>query len=290
VIEGYPNKRTNDGETIGLALGGGGARGFGHIPVFRALEELGLKPGCVTGTSIGALMGAGFCAGMDSHDMEEYCLSSFGSLSKIISRFWRIRPKNLSEWKRRGVRLAQFQIGEIFPSFLPEIIPATFEDLSIPLGVVAADIISGEMVVIREGDLPLGLAASAALPGVFAPVPYGERLLVDGGVCNPVPVDCFSMPVDMTIGVDITGFEAGVFATRSPSLIESLLVATMLSQRALTAERLKTHKTDLMLYPPVEGIYVLDFIKTREIMTHVLGFKEAAKHAIADMMTARNKG
>jgi len=282
------NNVATGGETIGLALGGGGARGFGHIPVFRALEELGLKPSFVAGTSIGALMGAGFCAGMDSHEMEDYCLRSFGSLSEVLSRFWRIRPKSLSELKRRGgIRLSQFHLEEILPSFLPEMMPETFEGLKVPLSVVAVDIILGEVVVIREGNLQQGLAASAALPGVFAPVAYGERLLVDGGVCNPVPLDCFGSPVDITIAVDITGFEAGEFANRAPSLVESLLIATMMSQRALTAARLAAYKTDLVLYPPVDGIYVLNFIKAREIMARVLDFKEEAKRAIAQVMEER---
>jgi len=119
---------------------------------------------------------------------------------------------------------------------------------------------------------------------VNLPLPW--RLLVDGGVCNPVPVDCFGSPVDITIAVDITGFEAGSFADHPPSLVESLLVATMMSQRALTAARLATYKTDLVLYPPVGGIYVLNFIKAREIMARVMDFKEEAKRAIAHMMEA----
>jgi len=287
VAETNSNNMAGHGEKIGLALGGGGARGFGHIPVFRALEELGLKPACVAATSIGALMGAGFCAGIDSHEMEDYCLRSFGSLGEVFSRFWRIRPKSLSELKRRGgIRLSQFHLEEILPSFLPEIVPETFEGLDVPLSVVAVDIILGEVVVIREGSLQKGLAASAALPGVFAPVSHEGRLLVDGGVCNPVPVDCFGSPVDITIAVDITGFEAGSFANNPPSLVESLLVATMMSQRALTAARLATYKTDLVLYPPVGGIYVLNFIKVREIMARVMDFKEEAKRAIAHMMEA----
>jgi len=129
------------------------------LPVFRALEELGLKPACVAGTSIGALMGAGFCAGMDSHEMEDYCLRSFGSLGEVFSRFWRIRPKSLSELKRRGgIRLSQFHLEEILPSFLPETVPETFEGLDVPLSVVAVDIILGEVVVLREFAITLAIA------------------------------------------------------------------------------------------------------------------------------------
>lgn len=272
-----------EGEKIGLALGGGGARGMGHIPIIMAMEELGLKPHKIAGTSIGGLVGAAIASGMSGTDLEDYFLKTFSKIGDVAGTLWSIRPTSFSELWERGFKLSQFSLEEILRGFLPDCVPFDFADLKIPLSVVAADILSGNMVVMEDGDLRSAIAASAALPGVFAPVRRNGNLLVDGAVCNPVPVDCIGSSVDKIIAIDIIGFEENLHMNKKPSTLETLFAANMISQRSLMNTRFSNIAPDLVLTPPVCGIYVLDFMSAKKILKRVIPYKEEAKRQIASL-------
>ncbi|WP_182417902.1 patatin-like phospholipase family protein [Bartonella sp. HY038] len=270
-------------ERIGLALGGGGARGMGHIPIIMAMEELGLKPARIAGTSIGGLVGAALASGMSGADLQDYFLKTFSKVGDVAATLWSIRPMSFQELRRRGLRLSQFSLEEILRGFLPDCVPFDFAQLQIPLSVVAADILSGEMVVMNDGDLRSAISASAALPGIFAPVRRDGYLLVDGAVCNPVPVDCIGDDVDKIIAIDIIGFEENLHMDKKPSTLETLFAANMISQRSLMNTRFLAVKPDLVLVPPVAGIYVLDFMSAKKILDRVIPYKEEAKRQIATL-------
>lgn len=272
---------------IGLALGGGGARGLGHIPVLMAMEELGLRPHAIAGTSIGGLIGAAYGSGLRAADLEAYFHNTFAQKRDVFLRLWGIRPKSLHEFMSRGLKVSQFDLELILSGFLPECIKETFEALDIALSVIAADLKSGQMVVMGDGDLHSALAASAALPGVFAPVERNGYLLVDGGICNPLPVDCFADDVDFIIAVDVGGFDADRCEQNKPTVIQSLIAANMISQRVMTAARLKYHAPHVLLAPPVCGINVLDFLHARKILDKIMPYKEEAKLQIAAAMEKR---
>jgi NTE family protein len=122
--------------TLGLVLGGGGARGLAHIPVLEAIDELGLKPTAIAGTSIGAVIGAGYASGMSGAEIRAYTLELFGKTSEIVSRLWGLRPRGISEVLSGGtfIPLDARRTADIF---LPPSIPKKFNQLSIPLTVVA---------------------------------------------------------------------------------------------------------------------------------------------------------
>jgi NTE family protein len=157
-----------------LALGSGGARGMAHIGVLSVLEREGLTPRAIAGTSMGAFIGAMYAAGTDVAEMEAGAesvgLRDVASLTTVT-----LKPGSL---------LSADRIEEQ----LRKVLPATFAELKLPFACVAADLVAGTAVVISEGDLPRAIRTSMTIPILFDPVHDGDRLLVDGGVVDPVPV------------------------------------------------------------------------------------------------------
>jgi NTE family protein len=173
---------------IGLALSGGGARGTAHLGVLKVLEREGIRPDCVVGVSAGSIVGAGYCAGLSVVEMEEVALDlQWSKLGRIV------RP-----------RLGFFD-SQRLESYMTELIgDLQFADLSIPFAAVAADILTGRLVVLQEGSVAWAVRASCALPGIFTPVEKGDQLLVDGGTINNLPVSVGrEMRADYVIAVDL---------------------------------------------------------------------------------------
>ncbi|MDD3605130.1 MAG: patatin-like phospholipase family protein, partial [Kiritimatiellae bacterium] len=161
---------------IGLALGGGAARGWAHVGVLQALEEAGLEVSCIAGTSAGALVGAVYASGR---------LREFEDLSEHMD--WK---KVLYYFSDISFARAGLVDGEKVCKMLRKYTTArNIEDLPLPYGAVTADILTGEEVVLDRGEIIDAVRASIAFPGIFTPVKIGNRLLMDGGIVNPVPVN-----------------------------------------------------------------------------------------------------
>lgn len=156
-----------------LALGSGGARGLAHIGVLRVLGEAGLRPRAVAGTSMGAYVGAMYAAGVAPTKMVEYARALAGLVSKLSAVA--LRP---------GALLRTDRVDALMRRQLP----AAFEDLDMPFGCIATDMMSGEPVAMTQGDLPKAVRASMSVPVLFDAVSDGEHLLSDGGLIDPVPV------------------------------------------------------------------------------------------------------
>jgi NTE family protein len=175
---------------IGIALGSGGARGFAHIGVLRALEEAGIRPEVVAGTSAGAVIGAAYAAGR-LDEMEKWARS-----------LDRRAVMALLDVSFRGGALRGRRVTEQVASFLPE--GDLAEVLERPYVAVATDLESGREVWIRDGSLADAIHASSAVPGVISPVLRDGRWLVDGGVVNPVPIaPCRALGAESIIAVDL---------------------------------------------------------------------------------------
>lgn len=179
-------------EKIGLALSGGSVRGAAHLGVLEVLEREGIRPACVAGASAGSVVGALYCAGMP--------LPEIARLSHQLhwSQVGRItRP-----------RLGFFDISRL-ESYMDQLLQGrTFDQLSIPFAAVAVDILRGQVVVLRQGPVARAVRASCALPGAFTPLEDGDRLLVDGGLINNLPVSVVQeMGADYIIAVDLAGME-----------------------------------------------------------------------------------
>lgn len=174
---------------IGLALGGGAARGWAHVGVIRALEEAGIRPDLICGTSVGALVGAAYAAGEIDH-FEQWVLGM--GLKEVVS-FLDVR---LNGGVLKGEKLMEF--------YRTNFVDLPIEQLAMPFGAVATSLHNGAEVWLRSGSTVEAIRASIALPGLLSPVLREEQILVDGGLVNPVPVSLArAMGADIVIAVDL---------------------------------------------------------------------------------------
>ena len=186
----------SDGAKIGYALGGGGARGLSHIGVIKVLEEHGIYPDVIAGTSIGALVGALYASGLRAGDIERALRLDLRRLALLADV--RLSFSGLVQGKR---------VASALKSFLGDL---TFSDLKIPFACVATDIVHGQQVVIRTGPVITAVRASISVPGIFTPVNVRGRYLVDGGLVNMVPVStCREMGAEYVVGVNVIPDPAG---------------------------------------------------------------------------------
>src|SRR5262245_44181723 len=174
---------------IGFALGAGSARGWAHIGVLRALTEAGIKPDLIAGCSVGAFVGAAFAAGR---------LDQLEAWALALDRKSMFR---LADFGLRGGLIKGERLTEVFRE---QFVEREFSDLPIPVAAVATDLHTGQEIWLREGRVSAAVGASIAVPGLFRPVPYDGRYLVDGSVVNPIPVSlCRAMGADIVLAVDL---------------------------------------------------------------------------------------
>lgn len=265
--------------TLAIAFGCGGARGFAHIHVIEALDELGVRPTAISGCSIGAIMGVAMASGMSGREIKEHALAAAGSQRQLLSRVWRSRPASMKEALSGGLRLGQFNLERLLRSFLPERVPDDFSALALPMKVVATDFYAGDEVVLSEGPVIEALAASASIPAVFLPVRRGDRVLVDGGLRNPVPYDHLSGAADITVAVDVAGYPEGD-GTRFPTAVEAVYGASQLLQQSVIEMKLRASPPDIFLRPRVGSYRALDFLKAKDILELSAGIKDETKRAV----------
>jgi NTE family protein len=265
--------------SFGVAFGGGGARGLAHIHVVEALYELGIKPVAIAGSSIGAIMGAGMASGMTGKDIHDYTRSILGRRAEVATRMWRARPGTFAEAVQGGLRVSQFNVERILKAFLPDTIPESFAELKIPLKVTATDYFGHKLAVFSDGDLLSALAASAAIPAVFRPVMRDGRLLIDGGIYNPVPFDLIENDADIIIAVDVVGAPAEA-ERKFPTSIDLMFGATQLMMQSIIATKLKQHQPDILIRPPVSKYRVLDFMKIDALMGETVAIKDVLKREV----------
>ncbi|MCV6548405.1 MAG: patatin-like phospholipase family protein [Cohaesibacter sp.] len=265
--------------TIAVAFGGGGARGLSHIWIMDALDELGVKPVAISGTSIGAIASSLYALGMSGKDLHDHILSLFGKPNEVLSRFWQMRPKSFSDWFEKETRFSEFDAENVIEAFLPEIIDKEFADLIIPASFSATNYFTGQEVVFKEGNLQKAVAASMAIPALFKPVDYEGQMLVDGACANPMPVDHVRDKADLVIAVDVVGLplkpEKG-----HPSQWEMGLGSTQLLMQTIQREKMRHDKVDILIHPRIGSFRVLDFLKAKEILEASKGAKEDVKRAL----------
>jgi NTE family protein len=277
--------KTSD-PTVAIAFGGGGARGLAHIHVIEALDELGIRPVVISGSSIGSIMGAGMAAGMRGTEIREHVLATIGRRREVMNRIWSLRPTNLASAMAGGFRVGQFNLERLLKAFLPEGIPADFADLGIPLKVVVTDYYGQSERVCESGDLYQALAASSALPAMFMPVRIDGRVMIDGGIYNPVPFDHLVGLADIVIGVDVVGGPEGDGETM-PTRIDSLFGASQLMMQSIIAMKVKAHPPDILLRPEVSRFRVMDFLKAQDVLAATAGIRDQVKIALDAAFAAK---
>jgi NTE family protein len=264
--------------TFGLALGGGGARGICHINIVEALDELGIRPSAIAGSSIGSIIGAGMASGMSGKEIREHTLELMGKKGSVANRLWRLGPASMRH-SVDGFRLGQFNLELILKTLMPEALGEDFADLAIPMKVMATDYYAQTEVVIEEGDLRQALAASSAIPALFMPVRINGRIMIDGGIFNPVPYEHLLDDADIVIGVDVVGGPEGD-GTTMPNRLDSLVGASQLMMQAAIALKLRMRPPHIFLRPPVHRFRVLDFLKAHEVLSESEAIKDELKRHI----------
>jgi len=265
--------------TIALALGGGGARGYAHIHALEALDEMGIRPVAISGSSIGALLGSGYAGGMSGADMREFALKNMGNKGEVVAGIWRMRPRSFSGAFEGGLRLGQLDVIGALRAFLPEEWPQNFETLGIPLSVVVTDFYDEKERVIERGDLFEAIGASAAIPAIFKPVKCAGRICIDGGIMNPVPFDLLHDRADIVLAIDVVGGPIGE-PTKIPGNMDSLFGASQLMMRSIIDMKLKEETPEIFLRPPVSKYRVMDFLKVEEILNETANFKYEVQAAL----------
>jgi NTE family protein len=265
---------------IGLALGGGGARGMVHILVCEVFDELGLRPAAIAGTSIGAIIGAGYAAGLSGREMRERACEFFAQRRAVLAKLWRARPVGFTDLLRGRSLTPQFDSRLILDLLVPgfDLLPETFAELKLPLKIIAADFYGWHEAILSEGPLKQAIAASIAIPAIFKPVLVDGRYLIDGGACNPLPFDHIS-GCAITVASDVAGGPVAQ-PDRAPGLLECIVGAAQISMQSVIREKLKWHQPDVLVRPEINGVFILDFMKTQAILDMNAPFKDDLKRRL----------
>ena len=245
---------------VGLALGGGAARGLAHIGVLAVLEKEGITIDIIAGTSIGAIVGALYAQGKDASQVKKVFLDlARHKLTRFIDPS--LPRSGLIKGKKFKDLLASLIGGDI-----------KFSDLRIPFACVATDIETGEEIVIARGSVPEAVRASISIPGIFTVVKKGGRYLVDGGLVNPVPVNLAKrMGADFIIAVnvipDVTDRahrvdKEGTKGSKEPNIIHILLQSIHIGTYSLV--RASFEEADIVIEPDVAHIGAGEFHRARE--------------------------
>lgn len=287
---------------VGLALGSGSARGWAHVGVIRALEQAGIRPDLVCGTSIGALVGAAYAAG----ELDRFEQWALGLGFREVVAFMDV---SLSSGLFKGERLMDF--------FRRNFTDRPLEELAMPFAAVATSLRTGAEIWLRHGSMVDAVRASIALPGIFTPVPHQGRILVDGGLVNPVPISLArAMGADVIIAVDLNSNILGRHlrvstqpeepegevsewvrklqnnlaalihthssgAPKMPSVIDVLTSSINIMQVRITRSRMAGEPPDLTVAPRLAHLGLLDFHKAQEAIEEGKRAVERVAHNLA---------
>lgn len=263
---------------VALALGCGGARGLAHIHALRALDELGIEPVELAGSSIGAMMATCRAHGMDAAAIEDHALSLLTNPKAVGAALMRARPPQ-GPVPLLKPRLVDLDAERILAAVMPPL-PSRIEDLAIPTVLTATDFYGQACVEQRAGPLIPAVAASIAIPAVFCPVQREATVMIDGGMSNPVPFDLLDRSkADLVLAIDVVGAPVR-HPRRLPTKREQLFGASQIMMQAAIREKCDRAAPDILVRPPVDGIGMLDFLRARRILDATSGTKDEVKRAL----------
>lgn len=295
-------QRNESRPAIGVALGGGAARGWAHLGVLAALEEEGIRPDVIAGCSIGALVGAAYASGKLA-ELTQWAESL--DWQKVVSML----DIGLKGGLIRGDKVVQYCARHFMAS--------DFQRLSMPFACVATELDSGREVWLRQGEVADAVRASIALPGLIAPVMRNGRILVDGGLVNPVPVSlCRAMGADIVIAVDVGTDLVGRMRRRMsqhdlspdswgqrllsmvglgngdddsdtpnlPSLATILTASINIMQMRIARSRLAGEPADVLITPRVAQLRIMDFDHAAEAIAEGRAAVERARPTLRHML------
>ncbi|MGI9568677.1 MAG: patatin-like phospholipase family protein, partial [Desulfobulbia bacterium] len=281
--------KTETPPRIGIALGAGGAKGIAHIPMLEALDELGITPHRIAGSSIGAVIGSLYASGFSAQKIKDkvahLAITKKDTVHSVLS------DRKIGRWME--MIDADFRHGSLLES--QSIITglyedgsiSTFEELAIPLSVVATDFWERRAVILDSGPLQPAVQASMALPGVFTPVELDGRVLIDGGTVNPLPFDVLTDSCDLVIAVDINSgspTEQGAV----PGYFDTIFGSVQILQQAIVEREIRARPPDIYVKPELRGFRTLQFYRADEIYRQAQPAKEELKRQLAEKLESES--
>jgi NTE family protein len=274
--------------SIALALGGGGARGLAHILMLEVFDELGLKPKIIAGTSIGALFGAVYASGLPAGLIRAHAEQILSQRLDIARLLFAARAEPIMKLLNvLPVRFALLKPEPLLESLMPSRVARDFAALQIPLRVVATDFYAQEQVVLSAGPLRTAVAASMALPAIFAPVVSQGRTLMDGGLVNPLPFDVIREEADITVAIDVSGASTGPGKHPQPSAFSALMASSQILQRSIVREKLKAQQPDIYIDVEVDEFHVLQFHRFKAVLEAAMPAKEKLRRQLLRVLASQ---
>ena len=262
--------------SIGLVLGSGGAGGLAHIAMLEVLEDLEIQPNQIAGTSIGAIIGAMAAAGLDSGKIQEIFRQFGGSAMDPFAGL--MNDNDGPGW----IHLLNIDLengslidADGFLDFIANQFDAReFADLDIPLKIVATNYWDAEQYIFDAGNLLVAIKASMAVPGLFRPVMLDDKLLIDGGTANPLPVDVLDRH-DIVIAIDVTGIREPQ-NDNSPDIADLLFKTFEIMQQSIIRGKLEQYPPDIYIKPGLSDVRLLHFDRVDAVI-------EQASEAAAEL-------
>ena len=280
---------------LGLALGGGGARGAAHIGAIQVLHDAGVRPDIIAGTSAGSTVGAMYAATLDPiwiekrfrAFMNDEAFRKFNSGELLDGRNQEtFLNKVTSKVKQHymvilGLNRSYVSGREILEKAVDYLLPAdSFEELKIPLKILVTDIQSGEDFIHESGDLKEAIVQSSSIPGFFEPTYKDGRLLVDGGVTAPIPVYLLKKLTKLVMAIDITNYS--VKPMSNPNMIEIVRRSDIIT--SLRLKKRMSQDADILIRPNVLGLHWSEFGKFDDLLQ---SGRDAAENALKSVMDVR---
>lgn len=299
---------------IGLTLGGGGARGICHIEFIKVLDEMKLKPSIISGTSIGAIIGAFYASGLSGEEindildtidistkktekeitprgkegnkLEKFVDDTITDLKGYYKKFENIHKMiDISFFKNTSLIY-----GKGVEKFFEENLPVkTFEELKIPLKIVATDYWEQKQIVFDSGDLIPAIRASMSIPAVFEPVILNDMVLIDGGITNNLPYDIIQDECDITIAIDVSGNLSIPKKAKAPNLFDNIMNSFEILQDSIIKYQMKIRTPDIYIKPELKDVGILDFHKANDILGSVKGDTVQLEKELKEKMRRRSR-
>jgi len=242
-----------------LTLGGGGARGFAHIAFLKVLDEFNLRPAVISGTSMGALLGALYATGHSGADIERiFKEMKWLDIVSLVDLAWSRSPGGLIHGDKIMHTLAKLTQNR------------RLEDLEIPLKIVATDFRKQSEVVLTHGLVADAVRASISLPGIFEPAIVENRVLIDGGIINSLPYELIRDECDLLVAINVIGERpAEQQGLIKPKIFEVLLTAFQIMEARILETKLAQSQPDYYIKPALRNVDLLDFKNMDNILNNV---------------------
>ncbi len=246
-------------KTLGIAFGGSGAEGIACLAYVKALEEAGIKPDVVSGTGVGGVVAAMLASGMTFQDMMDFIGEiEFPGMKRAI---------NMTKIKDAKIGiLDDMGLEEYFKMVVPI---KVFDRLYFPLKIVAADYMTGEEIILSDGDVGRAVRAGISVPGIFSPYQKDGVTYLDGSSVNPVPFDIIRTDCEVLVSIEPDTKEAEGEAITDTSVFPAVLASYINARRALSREKQKACKVDIYEHVVLEGVTTFDFALYEDIIASV---------------------